>query len=56
MSEVDMTKFANADPGANIPIASVPNLRDLGGWPTRDGCAEDSSTGPQSSTSSRART
>ncbi len=25
------------DPGAIIGIASVPNLRDLGGWPTRDG-------------------
>jgi protein-tyrosine phosphatase len=24
-------------PGENIPVASVPNLRDLGGWPTRDG-------------------
>lgn len=24
-------------PGANIPLRSVPNLRDLGGWPTRDG-------------------
>jgi protein-tyrosine phosphatase len=24
-------------PGANIPIASLPNLRDLGGWPTADG-------------------
>jgi len=25
------------EPGAPIPIASVPNLRDLGGWPTRAG-------------------
>ena len=25
------------EPGANIPIASVPNLRDLGGWPTKEG-------------------
>ncbi len=24
-------------PGASIPLLSVPNLRDLGGWPTRDG-------------------
>ncbi len=24
-------------PGDSIPITSVPNLRDLGGWPTRDG-------------------
>ena len=24
-------------PGQSIAIASVPNLRDLGGWPTRDG-------------------
>lgn len=24
-----------ASPGAGIPIPSVPNLRDLGGWPTR---------------------
>jgi protein-tyrosine phosphatase len=24
-------------PGANIPIPSLLNLRDLGGWPTRDG-------------------
>ena len=23
--------------GQSIPLASVPNLRDLGGWPTRDG-------------------
>lgn len=26
-----------AEPGANIKIHSVPNLRDIGGWPTRDG-------------------
>ena len=26
-----------AVPGQSIPIASVPNLRDLGGWPTQDG-------------------
>lgn len=26
-----------AEPGAGIPIASVPNLRDVGGWPTRGG-------------------
>jgi protein-tyrosine phosphatase len=25
------------EPGQSIPIASVPNMRDLGGWPTRDG-------------------
>jgi len=25
------------EPGQSIKIASVPNLRDLGGWPTRDG-------------------
>jgi protein-tyrosine phosphatase len=25
------------DPGQSIGIASVPNMRDLGGWPTRDG-------------------
>ena len=24
-------------PGSNIPIPSLPNLRDLGGWPTRGG-------------------
>ena len=24
-------------PGQSVPIASVPNLRDLGGWPTQDG-------------------
>jgi protein-tyrosine phosphatase len=24
-------------PGENIPIATAPNLRDLGGWPTSDG-------------------
>ena len=33
----DRTQPATTDPGANIPIASVPNLRDLGGWPTKDG-------------------
>jgi protein-tyrosine phosphatase len=27
------------EPGKSIAIASVPNLRDLGGWPTRDGGA-----------------
>ncbi|MGO3326207.1 tyrosine-protein phosphatase [Gordonia sp. (in: high G+C Gram-positive bacteria)] len=27
----------NAEPGAPSPIASLPNLRDLGGWPTGDG-------------------
>lgn len=26
-----------AQPGASIPIATVPNLRDLGGWPTGNG-------------------
>ena len=25
------------EPGQSIGIASVPNMRDLGGWPTRDG-------------------
>ena len=25
------------EPGQSIAIASVPNLRDLGGWPTRTG-------------------
>jgi protein-tyrosine phosphatase len=25
------------EPGESIPIASVPNLRDLGGWPTQSG-------------------
>jgi len=25
------------EPGQSIAIASAPNLRDLGGWPTRDG-------------------
>ncbi len=25
------------EPGQNIPITTVPNLRDLGGWPTPDG-------------------
>ena len=25
------------EPGASIPLASLPNLRDLGGWPTKDG-------------------
>jgi protein-tyrosine phosphatase len=25
------------EPGQSIAIAAVPNLRDLGGWPTRDG-------------------
>ena len=33
-AEVDRTI---SEPGANIPIASLPNLRDLGGWRTRDG-------------------
>lgn len=28
---------AAGEPGAAIPITSVPNLRDLGGWPARDG-------------------
>jgi protein-tyrosine phosphatase len=28
---------ARREPGQSIAIASVPNLRDLGGWPTRDG-------------------
>jgi protein-tyrosine phosphatase len=28
---------AQAGAGSPIPIASVPNLRDLGGWPTTDG-------------------
>jgi hypothetical protein len=27
----DRTQPATTDPGANIPIASVPNMRDLGG-------------------------
>jgi protein-tyrosine phosphatase len=27
----------DGEPGQSIAIASVPNLRDLGGWPTRDG-------------------
>ena len=27
----------NCAPGQSIAIAAVPNLRDLGGWPTRDG-------------------
>lgn len=26
-----------SEPGAQIDIATLPNLRDLGGWPTRDG-------------------
>jgi len=26
-----------SEPGQSIAIASVPNMRDLGGWPTRDG-------------------
>jgi protein-tyrosine phosphatase len=25
------------DPGASIPLKTLPNLRDVGGWPTRDG-------------------
>ncbi|WP_116131104.1 tyrosine-protein phosphatase [Tropicimonas sp. IMCC34043] len=25
------------EPGAQIPIAALPNMRDLGGWPTTDG-------------------
>ena len=29
--------MSDARPGEAIPIPSVPNLRDLGGWPTRDG-------------------
>jgi protein-tyrosine phosphatase len=28
---------AAKQPGQNIPIGAVPNLRDLGGWPTKDG-------------------
>lgn len=26
-----------SEPGVQIPIATLPNLRDLGGWPTLDG-------------------
>ncbi len=29
--------MASVQPGSPIPLASVPNLRDLGGWPTHDG-------------------
>lgn len=32
-----MTTGSPTTPGVGIPIASVPNLRDLGGWATRDG-------------------
>ena len=32
----DSTRAAGV-PGATIAVPSVPNLRDLGGWPTRDG-------------------
>ena len=28
---------AAAAPGAGIPLKTVPNLRDIGGWPTRTG-------------------
>jgi protein-tyrosine phosphatase len=28
---------ANREPGASIAISAVPNLRDLGGWPTKGG-------------------
>jgi protein-tyrosine phosphatase len=35
---VNMTAdMTGASPGAQIMIATVPNLRDLGGWPTPDG-------------------
>jgi protein-tyrosine phosphatase len=33
----DKTLKIFAQPGANIKIQSVPNLRDVGGWPTLDG-------------------
>jgi protein-tyrosine phosphatase len=29
--------MAGMQPGSPIPVTSVPNLRDLGGWPTREG-------------------
>ena len=32
-----MTSQDDQAPGTPIPIPSVPNLRDVGGWPTRDG-------------------
>jgi protein-tyrosine phosphatase len=31
------TNDSSEKPGSSIPIASLPNLRDLGGWATRDG-------------------
>jgi protein-tyrosine phosphatase len=32
-----VTEFTRPQPGASIPLASLPNLRDLGGWRTDDG-------------------
>jgi protein-tyrosine phosphatase len=30
--------LTNSLPGASIAVSTLPNLRDLGGWPTPDGC------------------
>lgn len=33
----DATDYPSGKPGSSIPIPSLPNLRDLGGWATTDG-------------------
>jgi protein-tyrosine phosphatase len=33
----DLRRMTEPPPGTTIRVASVPNLRDVGGWPTRDG-------------------
>ena len=32
-----MNMSVDREPGASIAISGVPNLRDLGGWPTKGG-------------------